>query len=185
MRDIAAALRKLAQHLIDPFPDSRQSTDFSCGAASVQSILAYYGEDFREADLSTILKADTEIGIEPENIAKFLIDRDFQVDYRQMGLSDLKSYVDQNVPVMILFQAWSEEPVDYEVHDDAGHYAVVIGYDAEYFYLDDPVLNGARGKLKYDELLKRWHGSDIDLPNLGIAVFGKEPKFNLAPRDIE
>ena len=44
------------------FPNTRQSLDYSCGPSAVQSVLAYYGEDFRESELIGLLKTAKDEG---------------------------------------------------------------------------------------------------------------------------
>jgi predicted double-glycine peptidase len=61
-------------------------------------------------------------------------------------------------------QAWDETPDKEKTYKKlgSGHYVVVIGYDDNYVYFEDPVLEGERGVLTYDEFAKRWHDKDRD-----------------------
>lgn len=66
-----------------------------------------------------------------------------------------------------------------------GHYVVAIGFSKNRIYFSDPSLY----KLAYlenDEFVRRWH--DIEgrkkFYQFGLAVFGKEPKFNEEPEKI-
>lgn len=45
-------------------PLYKQATNYTCGAAVVQSILAYYGEHEKQSNLTHILQADQKKGID-------------------------------------------------------------------------------------------------------------------------
>lgn len=53
--DLSALLSPTFPGTFLPVPLVRQSRNFTCGAAAVQGILGYFGEDFREAQLERIL----------------------------------------------------------------------------------------------------------------------------------
>ena len=42
-------------------PDTRQSTEYSCGAAALQAVLGYWGRDIGEEDLMEMLKHQSRI----------------------------------------------------------------------------------------------------------------------------
>jgi hypothetical protein len=45
-------------------PLCRQATDYTCGISCLQSILAYWGHEYREDSLAELLKTDPEHGAE-------------------------------------------------------------------------------------------------------------------------
>lgn len=57
-----------------------------------------------------------------------------------MTIDDIQQYIDRAIPVMVMIQARSEKKTDYAKSREEGHYAVVIGYNEEYLFFDDPVL---------------------------------------------
>lgn len=53
-----------------------------------------------------------------------------------MSLADLEAYINLQIPVIILIQAWKEDDSIPWANDwDDGHYVVVIGYDARINYI--------------------------------------------------
>ncbi len=165
------------------FPHTRQSFDYSCGPGAVQAVMAYYGEDFRESELIDFLKTDKNEGTLVRDITNFLDLKGFSTTVKQnMTTSELFSYIDKQIPVIVMIQAWGKE-VDFENNYkdtwNDGHFAVVIGYTNKDVLFSDPSLFST-GYMPVQEFLDRWHDYDegeIKTYQLGIAVYGKEPKF--------
>lgn len=164
------------------FPETRQATVFSCGASAVQSVLYYYGIEKREDELAEFLGTSEEEGTPVEPILKFFRDCGLRVDAGVMTLDEIKGWIDQEVPVILLVQAWSDdESCDYEEALDEGHYVVAIGYEDDRIIFDDPSLLGNRGFMTFDELETRWHDIDKDdevLDHYGIAAWGRPPAYD-------
>lgn len=55
-----------------PVPLVRQSRNFTCGTAALQSMLGYFGEDFREVQLEKFLGTHPNHGTSVASIANFL-----------------------------------------------------------------------------------------------------------------
>ncbi|MGR8942296.1 MAG: cysteine peptidase family C39 domain-containing protein [Gammaproteobacteria bacterium] len=49
---------------------TRQSTEYSCGAACLQSMLSCWGRDLDEEDLITLLHTTPETGTYPDDIVR-------------------------------------------------------------------------------------------------------------------
>jgi len=45
-----------------------------------------------------------------------------------MTLNDIRNFIDNGIPIIVLIQAWAESLVDYSQDWEDGHYAVAIGY---------------------------------------------------------
>ena len=170
------------------FPEARQATNFTCGAACVQAVLYYYGTEKREDELVKILQVrpppEESAGVKPAVIIDFFEKEGFQIKNGEMTLEVVKSFIDQKIPVILNIQAWNEkyktEDVDYSGYND-GHYVVAIGYTDSYMIFEDPSILTNRGILTFNDLEKRWHDKDIDnviYDHHGIAVFGKEVIFD-------
>ena len=161
------------------YPQVRQSTTYSCGAAVIQSILAYYGKDVREKELIVALKTTKEDGTNPSRMIHYLKQQGLDVKFNKMTIVDIKKYIDQKIPVIVLIQAWADNEKEYDKNLDNGHYVVCIGYTNDKIYFEDPSIF-ERGYLNFDEFIKRWK----DVSNFGkiykqygIAVYGEEPKY--------
>ena len=182
--------KKIKISKILTFPDARQATNFSCGAASLQAVLYYYGIDIREDKIVNALDVKpTSIihsGVNPD-VLKSKIEEIWKLKtiMRQMTIEDLKKFIDRDIPVIIPMQAWQDEAetkgkIDYSTTYFDGHYIVAIGYTDKYMIFEDPSLLGNHGYLSYDELNERWHDKDFNgnsYDHLGIAVYGKKPVY--------
>jgi len=178
------------------FPDSRQATNFSCGAASVQAVLYYYGIEVREDKLIKIFDAKpTHIvhsGIDPDTLKQKMEQLwGLKVQMGEMTIEDVKDFIDKDIPVILAIQAWrgednASDETDYTGEYKDGHYVVAIGYTDHSMIFDDPSIPSNRAYLPFDELDTRWHDNDYHgnvYEHLGLAVHGKQPTFN--PKTIK
>ena len=96
-----------------------------------------------------------------------------------MMTDELRKFVDKEIPVMVLLQAWSDEAVNYITDFRDGHWVVVIGYDHDKLLFEDP-YSFERTFLTTTELEERWHAKEggEKLIHHGIAVFGKDPAYD-------
>jgi predicted double-glycine peptidase len=146
-------------------PNVRQHTAYSCGAAALQAILAYYDHNVRQdvlmAKLGTneidgtaywdIVRVAQEYGLKPTVVT-------------HMTRKRIIAEINRGLPVLIAIQAWIDggNPRDLEgwaARTDDGHYLVAIGYDRNRMYFEDPAMFGI-GYIGFDELEARWHDYD-------------------------
>lgn len=174
-----------------PVPLVTQPDDFSCGAASLESILFYYRVwDGDLVKLYRPLRTDPEVGTDQGPIVKFARSRSLAASYRSgsgVGLSELRRSLARREPVMLLIQAWRTRSVEWRTDMDDGHWVVLIGTDAHYAYFMDPSAHFGYGYMPLDELLERWHHEDdvgrgrIGRVEHGAIFFdGQEPTKNPA-----
>lgn len=156
-------------------PDVLQYSDFDCGDMCAQTVMAYYGTDINEIKLLKKLKTRKTDGTGAEHIVEFFKKEKFKVEARSMDIEDLIYFINKNIPVIILAQAWKKSKVRYQRTKAFGHYMVVIGYDDKNIYFEDPAIFG-KGYIPIDEFEKRWHAFDKDVgKRYGIAVWGPKP----------
>lgn len=149
-------------------PLVRQATDYTCGIGALSSVLAYYGIETREDALAKQLKSDPKNGTAYQRIAKHAQEQGCEVRIiKNMTLQELKSFLDRQLPVICLVQAWGDDPSQYEKGWKNGHYVVAAGYDEKNIYLMDPSTLGNFAYVPVASFLKRWHDTD-----------GKERLFN-------
>ncbi len=164
------------------FPTARQDNDYNCGSTSVQTMLAYYGIDERQNDLDKELKVSKD-GVSYTNMIKVFNKKGLKTSSSRMNQEILKQFLDKNIPVIILIQAYKDNTIKTYTRGSYknGHYVTVIGYDDTKFIVEDPSLNNKIGYIPFNELDVRWHGigqhEKDKLDFFGIAVYGKEPKF--------
>lgn len=157
-------------------PLIRQYNAYSCGVAALESIFAYYGQDYRGNKLAKALKTTAQNGTDYKNIIKVALANNYSVtQYDPMTLSQLKAFIDARTPVLLAIQAWPTKSVDW-AHDWAdGHYVVAVGYDSDNFYFMDPATIGNYTYIALDEFINRWHDKDQrgkKLTNFGLVIVG-------------
>lgn len=138
-------------------PHIKQSTDYSCGPACATAILKYYGYKARERVMIKRLKADPEEGIPPEVLVKFFRDKKFRIKQKHnMDMAELEKLLDKGWPVIVAYQDWSPSKTNYHKSWDHGHYAVIMGYDAEKVYMIDPSSSKKKKGLRKEDFIGRW-----------------------------
>jgi uncharacterized protein len=177
-------------------PDTRQSTEYSCGAASLQAVLGYWGRDIGEEDIREMLNTNEESGTYPDDIIRVAQALGLEADYKEnMTLADLEGYVAQGIPVIVDCQAWRSVSQYNESWADTwhnGHWVVVIGIDENNVTLEDPYILGDRGIMSREEFYARWHnvrGLDeadtINQIHMGIAIRGDKPASSSGFRHVD
>jgi predicted double-glycine peptidase len=141
----------------------------------MQSILYFHDQqdDYSDDTLVKELKTDPVNGTSYNAMADFARSKGYLVDVRtEMTLNDIRSFIDNGVPVIVLIQAWAESAVDYSQDWNDGHYAVAIGYDREAVYFMDPSTLGNYTYLANREFLDRWHDEDKGerLTHFGLII---------------
>jgi len=171
-------------------PNTRQSTNWTCGVVALQSILRYYGPDLeiREDNLVKELKAGPEHGTQYPEIIRYAKEKGFSVQEKQgLTVEDLKKEIDGDNPVLVCYQAWGEtetENFDYTNDWEDGHYSVVVGYDNERLFFMDPSTLGCYAYIPYADFEKRWHDCDgkdgsIKLVHWGLIFHKDRAEENL------
>jgi hypothetical protein len=177
-------------------PDTRQSTEYSCGAAALQAVLGYWGRDIGEEDLREMLNTNEESGTYPDDIIRVAGALGLQAEYKEnMTMAELGGYVGRGIPVIVDCQAWRSISQNNESWEDTwynGHWMVVIGVDDFNVILEDPYMLGDRGILSRQEFEARWHNSrgldETDTAkqiHMGIAVIGEMPAASSGLRHVD
>ncbi|OFZ82416.1 MAG: hypothetical protein A2583_03680 [Bdellovibrionales bacterium RIFOXYD1_FULL_53_11] len=161
-------------------PAISQETDFSCGAASLLSVLRYWGVfSGSEADLYKPLDTTTE-GTSAGRMSAFAGSLGLESETKKdMTIAGLRTALAEGRTVILSIQAWVKKkprPPWSDIWDD-GHYVVLVAIDEHYIYLMDPALSDAYGYLPLDEFVERWHDyADASYEreyHFGILIRGK------------
>ena len=163
---VKAELPALAPELPAGIPDVRQSTGYSCGAAALQAVLAYWGTSEREDRLMARLHTTPQNGTSPDNIVRVAGEYGLKAKlWEGLTLEDLEAALRQGLTVIVDLQAWREkdEKPWTETWDD-GHYMDLLGMDAKNLYFEDPSLLGSRGFIPRAEFVDRWHDYEGEPP---------------------
>ncbi len=149
-------------------PLVRQMRDYTCGAAALQSVLLYYGEDIGQTELARFLGSGPQKGTSYRAILRYA-NRNFPDPRKRnfwmwkrcgMTIDDLKQVIDRGKPTILVFQAWAKPGVNWKKEWDEGHYAVAVGYDEKNVYFMDPSVTGHYAFIPAGEFLDRWHDRD-------------------------
>ncbi len=163
-------------------PLARQGKNYTCGVASLQSILHYYGDEWRQDNLERELASDTTNGTNYRNIVSFSKNLAYNVTvYKDLSLDSLKFLVSKGFPMLLVIQAWADLPVDYKNEWESGHYVVCIGFDQQKMYFMDPSTLGNYTYIETNEFLDRWHDKDQEgnvLNNFAILIEKGNKKYN-------
>jgi predicted double-glycine peptidase len=146
-------------------PFVQQAQGFSCGAAAALMLLRYWRYDtyagVDESELYGPLDTTQAQGTEPEPMVELLRRSGLEAEYRNglVHVEDLERAVDAREPPIVDLQAWSDRTDPWPETWDAGHYVVMVGYDAERLYFADPSRATPKGYafLLRSELEPRWH----------------------------
>lgn len=168
------------------FPTIRQSTTFTCSCSSMQACLCYYGFDYREEQIRRLMRIDRNTReIHPRKMVRVIKKLGLDAAYMKLALNDLIAHIDNDVPVIVGLQAWSESKKPNYNLDNDGHYVVAIGYSEACVFFSDPA-SFYKTYLSYAELEERWHDGDKfdksgkeiwDYSHMGIVVWGKKPVY--------
>lgn len=172
-------------------PTVRQATEYTCGAAALQAVLAYWGVyDGGESGLAKRLGSDPVDGTRVAAMLKVARELGLEAEAKEkMTVDDLRAAVGRGDTVIVNLQAWADwqtkkPPVRGAVWGqrwEDGHYVVLVGMDAENAYFMDPSVLPGRAWVPLDELPHRWHDYERDgksvrrYERLGIVVRGKAP----------
>ena len=166
----------VAQPVFLSLPLVKQQTEYTCGPASMTSVLQGLGfANVTEAALAIEMKTDSKYGTNVSEMADALLRRGVAADMHQyMTLDELRSVLLSGGVVIVLYQAWPGLPtdVDWPIMWHDGHFSVVVGMDESRVYLMDPYqAEGMYGWIPHEEFLQRWH--DVDgLERLYVLHFG-------------
>ncbi|OGC11555.1 hypothetical protein A3K48_03490 [candidate division WOR-1 bacterium RIFOXYA12_FULL_52_29] len=168
-------------------PDVRQAEHFSCGAASFQAVMNYYGLDSFESDLRIRLGTSATHGTYPWDMVRVAKQLGFDAEWKEnLSLNDLEAALRQGIPVIVDAQRYTAPNTSWKDSwlPEAGHYMVVIGMDDQNVYLEDPYLLGSRLVMPRQDFSDCWHGFESAMPlpsnakkyyHVGIIIRGTPP----------
>lgn len=161
-------------HIKVKLPSTRQPKCYSCGASALRAVAVHFKVGPNNEQFYIDKCKTNKEGTPPENIIRTAVELGLSVNTKQyMTIRELRSYLDQGIPVICLIQAWGDAEY-YKTHDYDGHYVVAIGYTDDKIYFMDPSIKGSHGFLKNAEFMARWHDEETDgakTVQCGIAIW--------------
>lgn len=154
-------------------PFYRQEKNFTCGSASLRSVLAYYGIRRSERTLSRHCGTTTD-GTSPEGLqyAARWYGLDVEV-WEETSLEALCDAVKAGRPAIVAIQAWADggrPSGGYAGKVSDGHWVCVTAVGPRRLVFQDPSLAGARATLSKSEFLRRWQDLEESGPIRRLAI---------------
>jgi ABC-type bacteriocin/lantibiotic exporter with double-glycine peptidase domain len=166
-----------------------QETEYTCGTACVQSILAGFGIIYRQDVLIDILKTKPINGTDYQNIISFMQRLGFQASFHyDMDISTIKDFIKKGITPILLLQAWKEDDIDYLYDWRDGHYTIACGYDDNQILFMDPYTIGSYTYIPNSELMKRWHIVDNagnHMNHCGLIITNENLQYIYSPHTIK
>ena len=122
-------------------------------------------------------------------MVQLLLKNGIDASYRfgDVTTEDLERAVDTGSPPIVDLQAWRDGDTPWRDTWDAGHYVIMIGYDAERLFFADPSTMSPEGYvyLPRGELEERWHDlageDDARLQRMAIFARGSKARIDRNP----
>lgn len=163
---------------------TRQTTEYSCGASALQAVLHYWGKDVDEEELMRLLGTTPEEGTYPEEIVRVARSLGFETELKDhLTIEEIAAATARGEPVIVLGQVWrSKKPGDQSLTEewDSGHWFIALAVDQDYVYFEDPYVRMGKGFAPRQVFEDAWHnvmGGDLGKPKqirMGIFIRGKQ-----------
>ena len=132
-------------------PFFKQDTPYTCGPASLQMAMDFFGYFEGEKQLKKEAHADYESGTKHKWMMRVAKEKGFYCyEKNESTLDDVCFFLNEKMPVIVHFTEPSE---------NATHYSVITGVENGFVVLNDP-WNGEGYQMPEEEFLKRWHTPD-------------------------
>jgi predicted double-glycine peptidase len=164
---------------------TRQSTEYSCGASALQAVMSYWGKDVDEAELMRLLGTTPEEGTWPEDLVRVAREQGLEAELKSdLTLEDVERATAQGHPVIVLGQVWrssSSDAASVAEEWDCGHWFIVLDIDQDHVYFEDPYVRMGKGFVPRATFEDAWHnvmGGDRSKPvqsRVGIFIRGDKP----------
>jgi predicted double-glycine peptidase len=165
---------------------TRQSTEYSCGASALRSVLTYWGRDVDEAELMKLLGTTSDEGTYPEDLVRGAHALGFEAEAKEnLALDDVAQFTAKGDPMIALGQFWRSQrnsPASVVEDWENGHYVVVLGVDKDCVYFQDPNIRMSKAFVPRKACEAHWHqvmcgdlANNPELIHLGIFVRGEKP----------
>ncbi|MBI2577885.1 MAG: C39 family peptidase [Candidatus Wildermuthbacteria bacterium] len=149
-------------------PFYKQMTDYSCGPASLQMVLEYFGKHVAQKTLGKIMDTSSKDGTNHKALIRAATKNGLYCYVNnESTLHEIKHFLCRDVPVLVHF---------IDPSGDDGHYAVAAGYKNGELILNDP-WNGKGFRLSEMDFMARWHDPKNIYKNWVMAI--SKEKFSI------
>ena len=150
-----------------PVRIKKQINSFSCGAASMATVFAYWGIKMSVRSMSQYCETSSDIGTRFFNMVQVGKNAGFRVDVLQgMKSRDVKYYILSGIP---LIPCWQFSPILGETH-----YNVLIGFDTDHFIFAETARWDAwYTKVTKQRFMKIWKNLEGNTWGDALAIYPK------------
>ncbi|MFQ6119163.1 MAG: cysteine peptidase family C39 domain-containing protein [Methanosarcinales archaeon] len=131
-------------------PHYKQNKDYTCVPACVRMVLEYHNHMISEEELEILMETDIW-GTYAENMLN-ITSIGFDVRVLLSNYSELTSLIDSSLPCIVFLQTDSLSYWDVE----CSHAVVVVGFDDEHVFVNDPWFSDAPIKIPKNEFMTAW-----------------------------
>lgn len=165
-----------SQFVIGRVNITTQTTSWTCGAATMCSVLQGYGFDVTESSMAAEMGSNDVVGTYYTSMMNATLRRGLTVHASTLSsVQSVKKWLATTAGVVIVvYQAWYDVPgctwtsppcnltcSQLENGWEDGHYSAIIGWNATGFLLMDPSQTaGYYGFMSYENFMCRWHDYD-------------------------
>jgi ABC-type bacteriocin/lantibiotic exporter with double-glycine peptidase domain len=138
-----------------PVPHLEQERDYSCLAACVRMVLAFYGAEHPESELRGLLKTRPG-GTSPANVLLRLPTLGFEAAVYTGSAQPLREGLLAGRPGIV--HVWTPPLPHWDV--EAIHAVVVVGWAEDALSIHDPVLPTGPTQIPLNAFLRAWAATD-------------------------
>lgn len=132
-------------------PYFKQDTVYSCGVASLQMILDFFGVFESEEKLAREAHTNPESGTKHKWMIDVATKKGFYCYVNnESSLDEIGYFLEQKLPVLVHF---------IETSNEEGHYSIITGIQKGKVIMNDP-WNGEGLRMPCDDFFSRWHSED-------------------------
>lgn len=132
-----------------PIPYCRQETDYYCGPAVLKMVLRHFGIKISQKTLARDAGTDSGTGTFHHAMRTIIKNSGlFSYTKRNATIQEVEMFVRRCLPVI----------VNYIEPEGEGHYAIVVGYNANNLIFNDP-WHGKHFTLSKMRFENRWHNA--------------------------
>jgi len=132
-------------------PHFQQELDYSCLAACVRMVLAFYSNTHTESELRGLLKTRPS-GTSPANVLFRLPSLGFNAEFPDASLSYLRDQVEAGHPCIV--HVWTLPLPHWK--DEAIHSLVICDVTQEFVVVNDPALSSGSTAIPREAFVRAW-----------------------------
>ena len=150
------------------FPFFRQKKEYTCGPASLEMVMRFFGKNFTEENLAKLAHTKKDGTLHAGIIQAARKAGFYCYVHRNSSINHIQHFIDKGDPVIVNY---------IDPNSGEGHYGVIIGYSSKNLVMNDS-SNGQEFSIHKSKFEDLWHGGNNKKTNQRwILVLSKNPFF--------